>query len=126
MLQSGMTYSLDLRQRVLKFVTDGGTMADAGRIFAVHHKTVYCWLKSEDLRPKSPPKSRNRKLNQQAIFEHVKKHPEMILRDRAKHFGVTNNAIWYQFKKLGITLKKNDKIQGEKVRSTYKIPANSA
>lgn len=124
MLQLGMTYSLDLRQRVIKFVTDGRTMSEAGDIFSVHHKTIYNWIKSDDLRPKPPPKSRKRKLDNQEIIEHVKQHPEMILRQRAKHFGVTNNAIWYQFKKLGITLKKNHEIQGTEVRRSYKIPAN--
>ena len=121
-----MAYSLDLRQRVIKFVTDGGSMAQAGRVFAVHHKTIKNWIESDDLRPKTPPKSRNRKLNKQDIFEHVKQYPDMILSDRAKHFNVTTNAIWYQFKKLGITLKKNDKIQGKKISSTYRIPTNSS
>ncbi len=72
--------------------------------------------------PKSPPKSRARKLDQRALLEHVKQYLDMILRQRAKYFGVTINAIWHQFKKLGITLKKNDKIPGKKTLSAYQIP----
>ncbi len=117
-----MTYSLDLRQRVIKFVTNGGMIVEAAGFFAVNRKTISGWMKLDDLRPKAPPKSRVRKLNQQALLEHVKQYPDMILRQRANHFGVRINAVWYQFKKLGITLKKNDKIPGKKTLSTYQVP----
>ena len=121
-----MTYPLYLRQRVIKFVKKGNSIVEAGRIFGIHRKTIENWQKADNLTPKTLQKTRKRKLNKELLLKHVKDFPEAILSERAKYFGVVTNAIWYQFKKLGITLKKNDKIQGKKARGTYKIPKNFA
>jgi hypothetical protein len=42
----GMSYSLDLRRRVVEFVASGGGRSEAAR------QTVYDWLKRKDLAPK--------------------------------------------------------------------------
>ena len=116
-----MTYPLYLRQRVIKFVKNGGSIVDASRIFGIHRKTIENWKKTPNITPKILPKTRKRKLDKEALLKHVKQYPEAILSERAKYFGVSTNAIWYQFKKLGITFKKNDKIQGTEARGAYKI-----
>jgi len=35
-----ITYSLDLRQRIIKFVKSGSTISLASKIFSVHRKTI--------------------------------------------------------------------------------------
>ena len=117
-----MTYPLYLRQRVIKFVKEGNSKVEAGRIFGIHRKTIEKWTKAKNLAPKVLPKTRKRKIDKDKLLKHVKEYPEMILSERAKCFCVKTTAIWYQFKQLGITFKKNDKIQGKKIRRTYKIP----
>jgi transposase len=48
----GMSYSLDLRRRVMEFVASGGGKSEAARRFSVGSQTVYDWLKRKDLAPK--------------------------------------------------------------------------
>jgi transposase len=53
-----MTYSLDLRQRVVDFVKNGGSKAEASRVYEVSEWCVYEWCKRIELKPKKPPHRR--------------------------------------------------------------------
>ena len=99
-----MTYSLDLRKRVVSFVESGGTRAEASRRFDVHYDTVRNWLRREDLRPKTHG-PRRRKLDKAALKQHVREHPDARLVDRATHFGVHINAIWVALRTMNIVKK---------------------
>ncbi len=103
-----MSYSIDLRERVVNYVRNGGSLAAAAKLFQVGRATIYRWLGAPDLQPK-PAKERKRKLDKAALAAHVRDFPDALLRERAAHFGVTINAIWVALKKLAIT-KKNDQI----------------
>lgn len=103
-----MSYSVDLRERVVSYVRGGGGPTEAARLFQVSRTTLYRWLGAPDLRPK-PAKVRRRKLDKAALTAHVRDFPEALLRERAAHFGVTINAIWVALKTLAIT-KKNDAV----------------
>lgn len=46
-----MTYPLYLRQRVIKFVKNGGSIVDASRIFGIHRKTIENWKKTPNITP---------------------------------------------------------------------------
>ncbi len=61
-----MPYSMDLRTRVVKFVREGGSKAEAARHFQVCPATVYNWLNREDLCP-TLVKRRRRKLDWSAL-----------------------------------------------------------
>jgi len=99
-----MTYSLDLRKRVVSFVEQGGTRAEAHRRFDVHPDTIRNWLQRKDLSP-SVVKTRNRKIDRQALAKHVRDYPHLLLRERAEYFGVHNHAIWYQLNQMKIVKK---------------------
>ena len=103
-----MSYSIDLRERVVGYVRGGGSRTEAARLFQVSRMTLYRWLGAADLHPK-PSKTRRRKLDKAALAAHVRDLPDALLRERAAHFGVTTNAIWVALKKLKIT-KKNDQV----------------
>ena len=103
-----MSYSVDLRERVVSYVRGGGGPTEAARLFQVSRTTLHRWLGARDLRPK-PAKERRRKLDKAALAAHVRDFPDALLRERAAHFGVTINAIWVALKKLAIT-KKNDPV----------------
>ena len=82
-----MTYSIDLRQRVIAFVDVGGTKAEAARRFSVSEGSVHNWLKRENIAP-TKVERRHRKLDWKALEKHIQDRPDAKLRDRAEHFGV--------------------------------------
>ena len=103
-----MSYSVDLRERVVEYVSNGGSKVEASRLFAIGRGTIYRWLSAGDLSPR-PAKTRKRKLDKAALAAHVRDYPDWVLRERAEHFGVRINSIWTALQKLRIT-KKNDAI----------------
>ena len=104
-----MTYSLDLRERAVAYVRSGGSQSDASRLFNVTSRTLYNWLRREDLAPKKHG-FRHRKLDKAALFAHVRDFPDALLRERAAHFGVSEVAIWKSLRQMKI-VKKNDPLR---------------
>ncbi len=102
-----MTYSLDLRKRVINYVENGGSVTKAAKVFQVGRASIYRWLDSEDLEPRKVTR-RNRKLDWKALEKDLQISPEVRLIDRAKEFGVRPSAISYALKKMKITRKKNN------------------
>ncbi|HIK20449.1 MAG TPA: helix-turn-helix domain-containing protein [Synechococcus sp. M44_DOE_062] len=100
-----MSYSLDLRERVVGYVQEGGSPTAAARMYKVSRATVYRWLNREDLRP-TKVKTRKRKIDLAALQQDVDQYPEARLKDRAQRFGVQPSAIYYALRKLKITRKK--------------------
>lgn len=103
-----MAYSLDLRRRVVAFVEGGGSKAEAARHFSVSRVTVYAWLSmGSELKAGNYPARRRTRLDWDALAQHVRDYPDLLLRERAAHFGVTANGIHHALKRLKITHKKN-------------------
>jgi len=102
-----MTYSPDLRSRVLRFVKQGGSKVEASTRFGVHRLTIYSWLRQGPLKPRKRPLTRQRKLDKAALLQHVKDYPDALLRERALHFDVHINAIWQALQQMKIRIKKN-------------------
>ena len=99
-----MSYSIDLRKRVVEYVHNGGQQTDAVRLFQVSRKTIYNWLKRDDLSPtvRGP---RKRKMDRDDLASHVEAYPDALLRERAEHFGVCTNAVWEALQKMEIRKK---------------------
>ena len=96
-------YSEDLRQRVRKYVANGGSKAEASRLFDVSRTAIYRWLNDES------PSKKPDKLDEQALLEDIRRYPDKLLRERAEDFSMSINGIWIALKRLGI--KKNAEIQ---------------
>ena len=96
-----MTYSIDLRKRVVVFVIDGGSKAEASRRYKVSLWCVNDWCKREDLTPQQQ-KGRKRKLDWEALSRHIQEYPEALLRERGRHFGVHTNTIWYANRQMKV------------------------
>lgn len=109
-----MTYSVDLKERVVAYVREGGSKAEASRRYKVSRKAVYNWLGAESLEPKKHG-PRRRKLDRVKLQGHVEAHPDATLKERAAAFGVAANAIWYALQQMKISHKKN--IQVRRTRS---------
>lgn len=98
-----MSYSVDLRERVVGYVRSGVSPNVAAKIFKVGRSTIYRWLVAPDLSPR-PAEERKRKLDKSALAAHVRDFPDLLLRERAVYFGV----IWSALKKLKITKKRRN------------------
>jgi putative transposase len=100
-----MAYGMDYRRRVIAFVQEGGSKLEAARLFKVHPETVYEWLKrGMDLSPR-PAKTRQRKIDKEALRRHVREYPDALLRERAKVFKVTPEAVCYLMKTMKLVKK---------------------
>jgi putative transposase len=100
-----MAYSIDYRRRVITFVNEGGSKLEAARLFKIHPETVYEWLKrGKDLSPR-PAKTRQRKINKDALRQNVREYPDALLRERAVVFKVTPEAICYLMKTMKLVKK---------------------
>src|ERR1035441_8182370 len=101
-------YALDLRERVVKFIQDGGSKAEAARQLAVARSSVYRYLDAAKKGALAPKQSWGhwRKLDPQKLQAHVKKHPDATLKELQQVFGVSHHAVWVRLGQLGFTLKK--------------------
>lgn len=100
-----MSYSIDLRKRVIDYIEQGGSISAAAKIYKVGRSTIYRWLGRVDLNPTKVTR-RKRKLDWQALEKDVKENPDLRLCDRAKKWGVNISSIGYALQQMKITQKK--------------------
>ncbi|AGF53285.1 transposase [Synechocystis sp. PCC 6803] len=118
-----MAYDLDLRIKVIVFIESGGGITKASKTFRVGRATVYRWLGREELAA-TKVENRQRKINRKELEEDVKNNPDMLLKERAKKFGVTSASLSYQFKKMKITRKKTVTLSREGCPKASRISKN--
>lgn len=104
----GVSYSVDLRRRVVSFVRSGGSKSEAGRRFSVCRRIVYEWLARPDLSPKVYIRKK-RKLDEEALKAYVSKNNDAYLHEVGAHFSVHPTTVFYALKKLKLTLKKKSR-----------------
>jgi hypothetical protein len=107
-----MTYSEDLRKRVVAFVKKGGSKSEACRRFNVSRWCVYNWINRPSLAPQQRGVPRRRLLCLKALEVHVHTYPDAYQYERAEALGVSRHVILYGLRRLGI--KKNAFIQRKK------------
>lgn len=107
-------YSIDLRERAVEYVQEGGGRDDACRIFKIGLSTLKRWLSKHkrhgDLSPK-PMGSRPWKLDHASILKHVESHGDSTLHEIASEFKTGKSAIDYILHKHGVTRKKNNALR---------------
>ena len=105
-----MTYQTPHRIAVLSFIENGGSKVEASQLFKVSRDTIYRWLSLENIEPKTPPKTRHRKIDKSVLQRHVQDHPDLFLRERAAYFGVAISSMSLALSKMKIRKKKNEDI----------------
>ena len=73
-----MPYSLDLRQKVINFVENGGTLTEAAHIFGIGRASIYRQLSRPKLSA-TKVKRRQGKLDWKEFKKDVKQNPESII-----------------------------------------------
>jgi transposase len=102
-----MRYSKDLRRRVVEYVRQGGSKAEAARRFGVSRPTVYEWLAlGGDLSARKPGPQKAHKLAWEALRRAVEDHPEKRKTEWAREFGVGTTAIHYALRRMNLRRKK--------------------
>jgi transposase len=102
-------YSVDLRNRVLDYLTRNDDKKAASELFKIGIATVYRWVRLKKEKGHVEPHHREyvyKKLDYNLLAQYVKDHPDYFLSEIAEHFLVTEQAIFYALKKLKITRKK--------------------
>jgi transposase len=115
-----MGYSIDLRKKVLEFLSKGHSIREAGRIFGLAPCTVNRWkkklAKTGELRD-APRKAGFRKLDPEKLKAYVEAHPDSYLAEIGEEFGCNESAVRKAFRKLGSTRKKKPSGSGSRSRS---------
>ncbi len=83
------------------------------------------WLKRDSLEHKQHG-SRRRKLDRQALARHIETHPNLLLRERAAHFGVPMYSIQYAYQQLRISHKNPCATPNETLSNAWPIFARCA
>lgn len=97
-----MRYSVDLRLKIVNFVTKGKARKEACRIFGIHINTLDKCGSLAD-----PSHRRNfKKTNPELLLKKVAKNSGLILKGFAQIFKVSTVAIKGAFDRLKITRKK--------------------
>ena len=105
-----MHYPISFRRKVLAQIEEGMSKREAARLFKISPQTIYNWLASKDLKP-ALAKERHRKIDKCKLRAHVKAHPDMLLRERAKIFGVSIPGMSLALKKMNIRKKNSGAMQ---------------
>lgn len=105
-----MSYSKDLRTRVVEFIESGGGKTEACRLFGVSRHIIYKWcrIKKEtgDVVDKPPNRKPWKKINSDVLLARVEKNPEAKQSEHASFFNVSVVAISKALRRLKITRKK--------------------
>jgi transposase len=118
-----MVYSLDLRKKALNYIANGGKRSDASKIFGITTRTLANWLyreKNQDLAPRMNG-SRPSKIGDEKLKKYIEENPDKYLREIAKEFSSTLQAVFYACKRLKITLKKVLVLQGKRRAKTRRF-----
>lgn len=119
-----MSYSIDLKKRVLDFIEEGGSKVEAAKRFSIGRRTVFKWInKKRELGSLANKKrvSLPRKLQEESLKKYLRKHPDHYLREIAVVFKVTPEAVLYACKRWNLTYKKNLTLQRKRRESTARV-----
>lgn len=103
-----MSYSVDLREKVLEYIAKQGGMKEASVIFGISQRTLYNWSQKlkqgslEDAVPSRPWK----KIDPELLLKEVESNSGFLLKDFALKFKVRGASMFAAFKRLKITSKK--------------------
>ena len=102
-------YSLDLREKVIKFVESGNSQRLAAKIFNLSKTTINLWhvryIREGSYAPKPRPGARS-KIALAEFIKHVEDNPNSTVQDIGKAFNITGAGAYYWLKKLKYSYKK--------------------
>jgi transposase len=98
-----MSYSIDLRERVIRFVSKGGSRREAARRYAINPQTVCNWLRRPDAAKPGPTAPR---LDMDKLAKLHAARPDAMLDELAAQLNAHPSTIYRRLRALGHTFKK--------------------
>ena len=102
-------YSIDLREKVIKFIEGGNSQKAAARIFQLSKTTVNIWwLRYKQEGHYCPRKRIGAKpsIEKDKFIKYVEENPSLRACDIGKEFGMGMGGARYWLKQLGFSYKK--------------------
>jgi transposase len=112
-------YSIDLRERVIKYLKEDNGYKAASKIFSVSISAIGRWYRRYKQEGQYKPRERLgaiRKIDLNILEEYVKATPDMKLKDASFKFKVSTWTIQYWLKELGYSYKKKPLTMWKQVR----------
>jgi transposase len=123
-----MSYDIKFRKRVLEFMDEGHTYAQAYEAFKIFPTVIVAWrkllAKTGALEPQKY-KHKPKKIDPEKLKKAIEKKPDSYLRELAAKFNCSISAIHKQLVKNNITYKKNIHVCRKIRRETKKISKES-
>ena len=110
-----MSYDIKLRRRAIAYWNDGHSKKETAEAFKVSHFTLQMWKSQLKETGTLEPKKRRetwRKIEPARLIEYLEEHPDAYLKEIAGLFGCSDVAILKALRRLKISRKKNDFLQG--------------
>jgi transposase len=121
-----VSYSLDLRQRVMDAVRKAEqTKGEIAERFLVSISSINRWLKRTSLEADKPGPTDARTINREQLRELVTKEPDCYLDEYAEKLGSRRSTVAYNLNVLQIKRKKNYAVHGKKRGRTSKVQAGT-
>jgi len=102
-------YSLDLRDRVIKFIVAGNTQTIAAKVFTLNISTVnrwyLCYRKEGNYLPRQRCGAKS-KIDKESLRSYITANPNSTLQEISVEYGLSLWGIYYWLKKLGFSYKK--------------------
>ena len=108
-------YSLHIRKNIIDIKTKKKlSIREAARRFGISPNTIYKWGKK--IEPKEWRKQRVSKIDMKKLAEDVINNPDGYQYERVKRLEVSQAAVYFGLKRLGVTYKKNTKTSKSRQR----------
>jgi putative transposase len=103
-------YSEDFRKCVVEHYNNGAPRKEVLSIFKIGANTLTRWIReyreTKSYSVKKREHYKERKIDDDKLLAYIKEKPSALLREIAKDYSVTPQAVSYRFKILGISRKK--------------------
>lgn len=102
------SYSLDLRQKVVKSLNQHESVKQVADNFKISFATVYRWRSKMKAGNLAPEKRTNyvTKASRELVVEYVLKNPDHTLNEIGKNFNITASTVHKYLAKMNFTYKK--------------------
>lgn len=116
-------YSIDLRERVIKYIESGKSKKAASILFKLNPKTVYNWYNRYKVEGHCLPRKRmgaTPKINTEEFINYVNKTPNATSEDIGEAFNLSASGARYWLRKLGYSYKKKTSLMWKQTKKGEK------